>query len=169
MIRIEKTDKGWKWGNVLMGYAPVKETIEKVLDVALKAASALVVDQVKRNIIQKGTLVGAPFAPIAEITKRKKKNQSNRERILIDTGQMIDSLNAVKIGELDYNVGFGNAEAADKAAFHEEGGMTEIDGVAVFVPARPFMSPIVESSRVQAMVLQLVESQMHNIGKVLKL
>lgn len=167
---MKKSGTGWPWAKRVVNSAAMQARIEVELEIGLKAVSAYVADMIKRNIIQKGRLGGRQFDPIAEITKQKKKNQSNRERILIDTGDMINDLGSYRAGKLKYLAGFRSQKQAEKAAFHEGGGMTVIEGRTVFVPARPFMQPIAEHSTVRSAVKNLMISHVGNvvmrIGKI---
>lgn len=161
-IRVLMTGGGWAKAKRGLGkQAAVK--LKAATDIALQAGSAYLLDVIKRNIITKGEMMRQPFEPLSPMTIAKKKNPSNKNKILIDTGAMIRSLSAQKMKAGEYMIGFFGTEGAKKAAFHEVGGITTIEGRSVFVPARPFLGPVIESKSVEQNLTNLFQSAIHNV------
>lgn len=158
--------KGWNWTGKF-NKTSFKKALEQELDKVLKAVANYLLDVIVRNVLAKGTILGQEFAPLAEITKIKKKNQENKDKILIDTGEMINNLQVVKVDNITYMIGFTDPVEVSKAAFLEVGGVTRIEGKVVFVPGRPFLSPLMNKDRKEWKIAQnMFDSHIMNFFKM---
>lgn len=156
---------GWPW-SVRQG-RELTATVRDSVEHSLQAAAGYTLDVMKRNIISKGTMMGSPFQPLAPYTLENKKNPSNRNRILIDTGDFISSFTIVRAAFNKYMAGVTSQESIEKAEMHENGGMNSINGMEGFVPARPFIRPVVENSGVKNNVQNMVYSHVNNMLKAI--
>lgn len=121
---------------------------------ALLREAATLAGTIKENIVQSGSLVGRPFKPNAPATVKRKK----RSKPLIHHGDLLNSIGAHKLNPDTVLVGIaGDAQAkngkmgdyiARYARANEYGAVrTTRGGTPVWIPARPFIRPVLEHTR----------------------
>lgn len=115
------------------------------LDKAVKKQAVILSTDIKKNIQSSGSYAGAPFAPLKPSTIARKGSS----KPLIDTGDMMRSVQAKKIEDFTYLVGIPGNMTGGKtkqtiamyAKMHENGGITANGQLVI---ARPWLRPTVE-------------------------
>lgn len=133
--------KGAKWGKwKKTGKSGLKGIMRDSGDRALESTGKFLLDQFKRNITARGTLVRAPFIDNAPLTIKLK---GHNKPLIGKTRKMFGAIRLKKMKKNKWHVGWDAGIEAAKARFLENGGITTINGRPVFVPARPHVLPFV--------------------------
>lgn len=129
---------GNAWDRIPILTNGVSAPLLRHIDLGLRGVGGYLVDVLRRNILARGTILDAPFAPNARLTIRLKGS----DRPLLHTGGLMNAVRFERVSVNLYTVGITDPMYARRGEFLEKGGMTEIDGRSVLVPARPWLSPL---------------------------
>lgn len=159
---MEKTGPWMKYAKMLHNSA--SKTHETLKRETAKQAAKLATG-IKKNIQTSGNFAGKPFAPLKESTIKRKGSS----KPLIDTGDAMGAVAAVKLDELRYLVGVPGGVSGGKThatisgymRVHEEGGISEHGNLIV---ARPFIAPVVEKMKKE--LLADFEKNMKELFKI---
>jgi len=151
---------GWNWIRSLTGGTGMNQALKTDVDKVLRGVGGYLVDQLRRNIVSRGSLFGEPFVENAPLTIKIK----GHDKPLIDKGDMINAITYKQIGDMKFMVGILDQKLAQRGAFLEVGGMTEINGRHVMVPARPWMGPMLVHQGVRQSAKSLFIAGMANLG-----
>lgn len=146
-MRVTRTGDWGKLGSTLNGMAPV--AVYSALSRAAMKSAALLVREIKKGIRDQAP-GGQAFVPLAQSTIDAKESS----KALIDTGFLVNAITQQIMGDRAF-VGLfrgtrnaGGDEIVNIGAIMEYGAtIRQPNGVTIVIPARPFISPVMEKHR----------------------
>jgi hypothetical protein len=149
----------WKKVEAIIGNRNIAErTIKQAKTVAMKRTLAYFQAQIRLNMKSSGQLAGAPFKPLSPVTiklREERSGKSGGEKPLLDTGDMWKNIIPVFVDEDEGFVGLKRGEThkrggslVDIGEVHEFGAILES---GVEVPMRPFIGPVLDKFKDEAM------------------
>lgn len=163
MSGFKQVGGGWDQAQKMANKSAMGLKLNTAISKALRGVGGYLVDNLQRNIHSRGTLLGQPFVPNAEYTVIKK----GHDKPLIHTGGLGSSIKLHSTGDIEYFVGIRDDPYMERGKFLESGGVTTIEGATVFVPARPFMQPILHHAGIRTVAHSMFVASMNSSTKII--